>query len=185
MDAFEELLARVKEITGLDGRKASAVAGSLYDRDADAVYSAAQIVREAKKLGYEFEERERVTTDTEPEPEIGPEISMDPARVLSEVYENCPRVLCAKMPTVGRAPNEAYEHFADLIESLPEEVRALLVKLDLYEGKATFWLRDDANEIDRPIGPIDLRGYADAEAIEEAFMALLQRLPRVLAADFN
>lgn len=189
MDPFEELTNRVRELTGLDARKAAAVAGALFDRDENAAYSATDIVREAKSQGYEFEQREPapVPAGAEPEPSIGANISMDPARVLSEVYENCPRVLNFEMPTIGRAPNEllAHEQFAAELEELPPEIRALLVKIDLFEGKATFWLRDEANNIDRPIGPIDLTPYEDEHAMREAFLTLLKRLPLVLAADFN
>jgi hypothetical protein len=189
MDPFEELTNRVRDLTGLDARKAADVAADLYDGNEDGIFSASDIVRSAEKLGFEFEKRapERPATATSDEPQIGANISMDPARVLSEVYEVCPRVLNANMPTLGRAPNELLAHaeFAEELEQLPEEIRALLVKIDLFEGKATFWLRDEANEIDRPIGPIDLTPYEDEHAMRDAFMTLLKRLSRVLAADFN
>jgi hypothetical protein len=57
------------------------------------------------------------------------------------------------------------------------------VKIDVFEGAATFWLRDEANDVDRPIGPIDLNRWISEddtpeqamERIEEAFRTLLTR----------
>jgi len=116
---------------------------------------------------------------------MGPEMTMNPAEVLTEVYMVMPRVLCSKMPKMGRAPAEAQEHFADVLAELPDDIKALLVKIDMLEGQATFWIRDEANDVDRPIGPIDITRYGSERALEEAFNVLLQRMNKILAADFN
>jgi hypothetical protein len=177
---LDALIARIVELTGLNDRAAQVIASALGDGE----HTSGAIVAKATEMGYELPDEKK--------PKVAPgqqthdaHVTMDPARVLDEVYMVMPRVLCANMPTIGKAPNEAYEHFSELIEQLPDEVRALLVKLDLYEGKATFWLRDEANDVDRPIGPIDLRGLESAEAIEDAFLTLMGRLNKVISADFN
>lgn len=190
MEHFDELRARIEALTGLNSRAAGAVAASLlagmHESD-DSVLSAGDIVREAEQLGYEIKRPEGADPAPEPaEPKPAAEVSMNPAEVLSEVYMVMPRVLCTHMPKLGKAPNEAHElGFSELIEQLPEDVQAMLVKIDLYEGQATFWLRDEANEIDRPIGPIDITRYEDGTALQDAFDVLMRRLPLVLAADFN
>lgn len=177
---LDDLIARIVELTGLNEKAARVIASTLGEGE----HTSASIVAQAGELGYELPE------DKQPAVPAGQQthdahVTMDPAVVLDEVYMVMPRVLCANMPRIGKAPNEAYEHFADVIAELPEEVKALLVKLDLYEGKATFWLRDEANDVDRPIGPIDLRGLESVEAIEDAFLTLMKRLPKVISADFN
>lgn len=177
----EQLVERIEALTGLNRRAATCVALSLEDRDANGDWSAADIVHEATALGYEFEKRD--VKGEQGEQTFAAEVSMDPATVLAEIYENSPRVLSANMPAIGRAPTEIQEHVEEL--DLPEDVKALLVKVDMFEGKATLWLRDEANEVDRPIGPIDLTRYTDGNALHQAFEALLKRLPKVLAADFN
>lgn len=192
MDGFDELRDRVKALTGLNDRAAQAVAVSMLadaKGNTDFPPTDSHIVREAEALGYDFERPEGVVDEPEP---WAAEITMDPAIVLSEVYENSPRVLCAQMPRIGKAPDELQQLDPDLIEQLPDEVRALLLKIDVFEGKATFWMRDEANDLDRPIGPIDLRRYSSGTELMEGVMALLQRdangvlrLDRVISADFN
>lgn len=181
MDPFDELVERVKSLVGLNGRAASQVAGEF---DENAPPTAKQIVEKAIELGYE------VTTQPGKDPNppgIGAEISMDPATVLAEVYENCPRVLAVNFPAIGRAPAqlEAHEDLMAEIEQLPEEIRVLLVKIDMADERMTVWLRDEANDVDRPLGPIDLRPYKTGEQLHGALMVLLQRLPLVLRSDFN
>lgn len=179
---LDDLIVRITELTGLNEKAARVIASAL---GTEQEHTSKAIVEMASELGYELAD------DKQPAIPAGQQthaahVSMDPAVVLDEVYQVMPRVLCANMPTIGKAPNEAYEHgFAELIEQLPEDVRAMLVKLDLYEGKATFWLRDEANDVDRPIGPIDLHGLESAEAIEDAFRTLIGRLHKVITADFN
>lgn len=178
---LDDLIVRITELTGLNARAAQMIASALGEGD----HTSKAIVDMAAEMGYELPDDKRATVPAGQQTHAA-HVTMDPAVVLDEVYAVMPRVLCANMPTIGRAPNEAYEHgFGELIEQLPEEVRALLVKLDLYEGKATFWLRDEANDVDRPIGPIDLHGLESAEAIEDAFRTLMGRLDKVIAADFN
>jgi hypothetical protein len=181
MSIFSELVERVQALTNLDAKDATEIAASLW-KDGEN-FTAAEIVDRAIELGYDVE-RKHVKTASAP---LGPDITFDPATVLSEVYENSPRVLCTAMPKLGHAPAELmqYEEFAEDLAQLPEEIRAVLVKIDLFDAKATYWLRDEANAVDRPIGPIDLRRYDSPDALVQALMDLFKRLPLVLAADFN
>src|SRR3954471_21154323 len=78
MDSFEELVGRVKAITGLNGREASVVAMDLTSGESDAVFSAADIARRAEELGYEFEKPE---TLDERKSAPAAEVTMDPAEV--------------------------------------------------------------------------------------------------------
>lgn len=178
MTDFDDLLARVKALTGLEGRDAAKVAFDLADdpRPQD-------IIDKAIELGYDVDKKHGQSGTTTRE--IAPELTMNPAEVLSEVYMTMPRVLCTEMPKMGRAPEEAQAEFSEILEQLPEDVRAMLVKIDMIEGAATFWIRDEANEIDRPIGPIDITRYDSEHALEQAFNTLMQRMNKILAADFN
>lgn len=181
-----KLARRVRALTGLNDRAAAMVAVSLLsEEDLPEEFTASAIVREAESMGYEFERPEGVEVRPDGPPAFAGEVSMDPAVVLAEVYENSPRVLSQNMPAIGKAPDELRELAPELVEQLPEDVLALLVKVDQFEGKATFWLRDEANDVDRPIGPIDLTRYTDGNELREAFETLMKRLPRVLAADMN
>lgn len=178
---IDELASRVEELTGLNARASRNVAITLGEGD----HTSKAIVEHAAELGYEVKPGAAVP-DATPAPTHDAEVTMDPAKVLDEVYMVMPRVLCANMPKIGKAPEAAHEHgFSDLIAELPDDVQALLVKLDVYEGQATFWLRDEANEIDRPIGPIDLKRFDTGEALNAAFQTLMRRLEKVITADFN
>lgn len=129
---------------------------------------------------------------------VGPEISVDPAVVLSEVYGACPRMLSPRtddqgarvdekvyVPKIGRCPTKLQELAGDAIDQLPDHVKALLVKLNIEDAAMTVWLWDEANEIDRPIGPIDLTRYTTGSELREALETLCSRIGRVLAADWN
>lgn len=180
MTDFDELLERVKSLTGLEGRDAAKVAFELEGEPRPQ-----EIIDKAIELGFDVERKhgEKAVAAATPIEEC----TFDPVKVLSEVYMTTPRVMCREMPKMGRAPEELnrYEQFAGIMEELPDEVKAMLVKIDLLEGAATFWIRDEANDIDRPIGPIDLTGYDSEHALEQAFQTLLTRMNKVLAADFN
>lgn len=176
MTDFDELMARVSALTGLEGRDAAKVAFELADDPMPQ-----EIVDKAIELGFDVERKHGQTKTSA----MGAEMTMNPAEVLSEVYMACPRVLMQQTPKMGRAPAEAQEHFPELMASLPEEMKVLLVKVDMLEGAATFWIHDEANDVDRPIGPIDITRYDSQTALEEAFMTLLQRMDKVLAADCN
>lgn len=182
MDPFDELVERVKALTGLNLRASCAIAQDFAE---EYVPSAAEIIERARDLGYDFTAR---TEKPRPlDQSIGAEISMDPATVLAEVYEVCPRVLMANFPCIGRAPTELEAH-PDLmaeIEQLPDEIRVLLAKVNVADEQLTVWLRDEANDVDRPIGPISLRPYRTGQQLHDAIMTLLGRLPRVLRADSN
>lgn len=201
---FGDLLDRVSRLTGLEPEDAFPVAQALWGDD---VPTSAQIVAKAKEMGHDVappaaDARPEMNEPTVEDAMAGMtdeeklhqrmfnalgsiHISLDPAEVLSEVYMVEPRVLQAHMPALGKAPDEAYQFFAEELAALPEDVVAALVKIDLYEGKATYWLRDEANNVDRPIGPIDLSRYPDEGALSAALHEAFKRLPRVLAADFN
>lgn len=186
MDEFEELVSRVKAITGLSGREASVVAMELTEEEPGVVFSAADIARKAKELGYDFEQPEGAQDERKSAPAA--EVTMDPAIVLAEVYRSCPRVLTAELPRVGRAPKDSVFYDAEVqaaIDSLPEEIRVLIAGVDLLNGQVTIELYDEANDVDRKIGPIDLSRYSSARALQDAIHVLIGRLPRVLTADFN
>ena len=92
------------------------------------------------------------------------------------------------MPNVGRAPKESVFYDEDLraqLDALPEHIRVLIGHVSIFEGTVTFTLYDEANDVDRQIGPIDLTRLADGEQLREAIEVLIGRLGRVLAADFN
>jgi hypothetical protein len=113
------------------------------------------------------------------------EVTFDPAVVLEEVFLMCPRVLMSATPVLGRAPDQALELFADELANLPEDIIAALVKINIHEGEVTVWVRDEANDLDRPIGPISIKHMDSESALNDAILTLFKRLPRVLAADTN
>lgn len=188
-DDFEMLLERVKSLTGLAGRDAAKVA---FEFDDPTAVSPQEIVEKAIELGFEVERKHGQAPVVAATPM--PEMTMNPAEVLSEVYMVMPRVLSTEYPKIGRAPAELQQLDPDFVDGLPEEVKALLVKIDMFEGAATFWMRDEANDVDRPIGPINLDRWIDAETdspeqamekLTEAFLTLLRRIDKVITADFN
>lgn len=205
---FGDLLDRVQRLTGADTDAAYSIAKALWDEHGSDVPTAATIVAKAKELGIDVAAPEQdarpdelnmpsaedAMKDMTDEERLHLQVvrnlekincSMDPAEVLSEVYMVEPRVLHQQTPKLGRAPDEAFKYFAKELEDLPDEMIAALVKIDLMDGKATFWLRDDANDVDRPIGPIDLSRYPDEHALASAFDEAFKRLPLIFAADMN
>lgn len=206
MTGFPELLDRVQRLTGLELDDAIKVAKAVWGDGRDDTPTPAEIVSHAETLGFDIapddsppaganepsvedamadmtdEEKMHLRMRTALEP-LG--LSLDPAEVLSEVYMTMPRVLHRETPKLGRAPDEAYKYFSEELNELPEEVIAALVKIDLYEGKATFWLRDEANDVDRPVGPIDVTRYEGMQGLSAALNELFKRLPHVFAADMN
>lgn len=210
MDLFDEVVERVKRLTGLQGRAASAVAMAATD-DAEAraaevnshltgpddpdvqaqpIVTAADIVRAARELGIHVEapSRDASTTDALTLGLRELQLEPDATRVLAEVYKTMPRVLNPEMPRVGRAPKDSVFYNDELqaqIDALPEEVRVLIGGVDLVNGQLTLRLYDEANDLDREIGPIDLTRYESAEQLQRGVETLISRLPRVLASDFN
>ena len=185
---FGELVDRVIEVTGLAPEDAAKVAGELYG--AERAYTEAGIRYAAENLGLTGEQPVQQQERT-PEPQM----TMDPAEVLGEVYRACPRCLPKQeghdrvyMPRVGRAPKESVFYSDELraqLDALPEHIRVLIGHVSVFEGTVTFTLYDEANDVDRFIGPIDLTRFADGEQLREAIEVLIGRLGRVLAADFN
>lgn len=185
---FGELLDKVIAVTGLAPDDAMKVAQELYG--AERAYTDAGIRYAAERLGLVNTEPVQAPQRT-PEPQM----TMDPAEVLSEVYRACPRCLPKQdghegvyMPRVGRAPKESVfydEALREQIEALPEHIRVLIGNVSIFDGTVTFTLYDEANDVDRHIGPIDLTRFNTGAELREAIEVLIGRLGRVLAADFN
>ena len=178
---FGELVDKVIDITGLEPTDAAKVAGELFG--AERAYTDAGIRYAAEKLGLSAEPVQAPAQRT-PEKQM----TMNPAEVLAEVYRCCPRVLTHTMPKVGRAPKESVFYDDDLqaqIDALPEHIRVLIGGVNIVDGTITFTLYDEANDLDRTIGPIDLSRFTDGDELHEAIGVLIGRLARVLAADFN
>ena len=80
---------------------------------------------------------------------------------------------------------EKLDELRDEAESEGNSVFAALTALDLNAMQATVWIYDEANGIDRPIGPIDLTRYSGPQAFQEGLGALMARARFVLTADWN
>lgn len=182
-----ELVDKVMALLGCDAADAFKVAQTLYSPERED-YSDDVIAYAGANLGVKAEAGE------EPAPPDAPlaEITMDPAEVLRQVYLMCPRLVPADedgkvhMPVIGRAPQEE-AHAIDpaFLEQLPEEIRVLLMELDVMNGTANVVLYDEANGVDRRLPPIDLTRFTSSEALHEALGVMLKRLPKYLAADWN
>lgn len=193
---FDELLDRVIEVTGLGMRPAAKVANELYEDEAQA-YTSEGIRYAAAKLGLADESAPPRTLEQRLAGALGRiNCEADPAQVLKHVYRECPRMLPLQAghlgvypPRIGRAPKESVfydDEIREWISELPENVRVLLGAIDLYQGTLTITLYDEANDVDRHVGPIDLTQFEDAHhAFTDAIMELLKRLPRVIASDWN
>lgn len=183
MSDFDELVDRVKALTGLESRDAFRVADAL---DADLV-SAPDIVEKAIELGFDIERKhdpDAAPVNDQPLPEI----STNPVEVLAAMYRECPRVLAHNVPVVGRVPKESLfydEDVQEMLKALPENLRLLIGSIDIYNGTLTVTLYDEANDLDRKIGPIDLERFDTQDQLETAIRVLLGRLHLVLAADSN
>lgn len=196
---YGELVDRVIEVTGLSPEDASKVATEIHG--AERMYTESGIRYIAHELGFDGRAEEPVQAPARTfEQAFGDllermHLEPDPAQVLKHVYRECPRLLPKQdghvgvyPPRIGRAPKESVFYTDELraaINELPEEVRLLIGRLDLYDGSLTITLYDEANDVDRHIGPIDLARYESANGIHDAIMELLGRLPRVIAADWN
>jgi hypothetical protein len=153
--------------------------------DPTRVFSAADIVRRGREARLRVREAGRGERQAE---RAGGEVTMDPVEVLAQVYRTCPRVLTQEIPRVGRAPKDSVfydEELQAMIDALPEEIRVLIAGVDLVNGEVNVTLYDEANDVDRTIGPLSLDRYDSRHALEEALRVLIARLPRVLSSDFN
>lgn len=183
--SFSEFLERIQALTGLGARDAARVAFEFGPED---LPSPTQIVDAANELGYDVEVKhdgpEPAPEDTPP---LGPDINMNPGEVVGHVYLACPRVQMEEVPRMGKAPiqHEMSEEVHAMLDQLPPDISAAIVDVNVLDGKATFWVHDEANVIDRPIGPIDITRYTTGDALMGAFTDLLRRINKVLAADTN
>lgn len=180
-----ELIDRITSLLGLEGEDAFKVAQEVYS-PGRADYSEDILRYAATKLGLLSE-----PVQTAPATPM-PEMTMDPAEVLREVYLMCPRLVPADedgkvhIPKLGRAPqDEEHKIPEELLEQLPEDVRVLLFSLDVFNGTADVTFYDEANGVDRTMPTIDLTRYGSADALNEAITTLLGRMPKYLAADWN
>lgn len=180
-----ELIDRVMALTGADAPEAMQVANTLWQGDRD--YTDSEIQYAAQHLGIGASEEPVQTVQTPM-----PEMTMDPAEVLRQVYLACPRLVPADedgkthIPRVGRAPQEEQHALPEeLLAGLPEHIKVLLMKVDVIEGTMTPVFYDEANGVDRALGSIDLTRYSTPEQLEAALTVLLKRLPRVLSSDWN
>ena len=202
-DTFNELVTRIESITGLGRRQASTVAIALTDEESDSIPTAAQIVDTAVELGYDVDVKHaRKAAREHGDTSFAPDVEMDPNEVFAQVHMANPgRLIPAtdgevKMPRIGLAPQEAMrmmddeareklDELRDEAESEGNSVFAALTALDLNAMQATVWIYDEANGIDRPIGPIDLTRYSGPQAFQEGLGALMARARFVLTADWN
>jgi hypothetical protein len=173
-----ELIDRVLHVTGLDPPDAMRLANELWQGERD--YTNREIAYAASKIA---------TGEPEaPTPE--PEMTLDPAEVLAQVYKLCPRVLCQHVPRLGRAPKDSRffreQDVDELLAGLPDETKLLIGAFDLVNGRLTITMYDEANDLDRDVGPLDLARYRSSEELDAAIRVLVSRLQsRVLPADFN
>lgn len=186
-----ELVDRIVQTIGCSAADAMSVAGELWTEDRD--YTNREIGYVASKLGVGPED----ASEPAPEkPELEPELEMDPATVLKLMYRSCPRALpvgedgLVHVPRIGRAPRESPfftgEDADELLAGLPDETKLLIGAVDIIGRKLTVTLYDEANDVDRDVGPLDLDRYANAGELDRAIRVLLSRLQsRVLPADFN
>lgn len=184
-----ELLDLVERTLGCDAADAFRVAKEIHV-DGREEYSEDVIRYAAVKLGVEAHVAGDEPVQAPPSPM--PEVTMDPAEVLREVYLACPRCVPADadgkvhMPEIGRAPQEEQHAIpAEILDGLPEHVRLLLMEIDVFNGEVTAVFYDKANGVDRKMPPIDLTRFNSAEQLNEALDVLLRRLPRIIAADWN
>lgn len=200
-DTFNELVTRIEGITGLGRRQASTVAIALTDEDSDSIPTAAQIVDAAAELGYDVDiKHARKAAREHGDTSFAPDVEMDPEAVFAQVHlANPGRLIPAtdgkvSLPRIGLAPEQAMRMMDDEAREKLEELRAeadsegvfaALTALDLGAMEATVWIYDEANGIDRPIGPIDLTRYSGPQAFERGLQALMARARFVLTADWN
>lgn len=194
---FGDLIDRVMAVAGVPPDAAYTVANDLWTAagspdDMDEPPTVGNIVDAARKLGVDVDvqasERSQAAEGEPAERVPLPELTMDPAEVLAEVYKKCPRVMAFETPRLGQVPDEAREKFPQEIEELldlDDEVKAMIGKFDLFENTLTFTVRDEANDIDREIGPIDLGRFRNTKALERGLNVFVDRLGKNLAADMN
>lgn len=182
-----ELIDRVQLLVGCSPQDAFRVASELHV-DGRTDYSDDVIKYAAVKLSVGAAEQD----EDAPAPTPLPEISMNPAEVLREVYLACPRCVPADddgkvhLPKIGRAPvEEQHEIDPEFLEGIPEHVRVLLLDLNVFNAEANVVFYDEANGVDRRMPPIDLTRFESMDELGDALDVLLKRLPRVIAADWN
>lgn len=193
-----ELVDKVAQTIGCSAADAMKVAAELFTEDRD--YTNREIAYVASKLDVGPEDVAEPVPD---KPELEPELEMDPAKVMKLMYRACPRAIAVNrdgvpddvdvpvhMPRIGRAPKESpffnEDDVDELLAGLPDETKLMIGAVDLVGRKLTVTLYDEANDVDRDVGPIDLDRYENAAQLNRAINVLMSRLQsRVLPADFN
>lgn len=182
-----ELIDHVLLHMGCESGEAMQIANTLWQGDRD--YTDSEIEYVAASLGIDRPGDEPV--QTEPSTPM-PEMTMDPADVLRQVYLACPRLVPADedgkvhIPRIGRAPQEEQHAIPEeFLAGLPEHVKVLLLSVNIIDGTMTPVFYDEANGVDRALGSIDLTRFSTPEQLNAALDVLLKRLPRVLASDWN
>lgn len=186
-----ELIDKVMADTGLDAPRAMQVATELYTPDREEPYTNREIVYAATRLGLMDEDDPLQPTPATAEEAVARdqgELLTDPGEILAEVARVMPRVMVNEFPRIGKRPKdrELPPDVEDMIAELPEEVRLLILDIDLFGAEASITLYDEANDVDRVVGPIDLSRYESGDALRTAITTLLTRLQsKVLRADHN
>lgn len=194
---FGDLIDRVMAVAGVAPDAAYKVANELWTAagspdEMDEPPTVGNIVDAARRLDVDVDvaasERSQAAEGEQTDRAPLPELTMDPAEVLLEVYKKCPRVMAFETPRLGQMPDEFREHLpreAEEILDLDDEVKAMIGKIDVFENSLTFTVRDEANDIDREIGPIDLGRFKNTKALERGLSVFVDRLGKNLAADMN
>lgn len=180
----------VRTLPHLEPPAAFVVANEMWQGERD--YTNREVLYAASKLGVVDPPEPVVTAPPAPEPEM----TMDPVEVMKELYRCCPRALPADadgrihVPRIGRAPKDSPffqgEAAHEYLDQLPDDIKLLIGRIDLVNSRVTITLYDEANDVDRDVGPLDLTRYDSSAELERAIRVLLSRLQsRVLPADWN
>lgn len=183
-----ELIDRVMTLLGCDADAAFKVAQEVYSPGRDD-YSDDVLRYAANAVGVGEDEGEEPVQTA---PEMMPEMTMDPVEVLRQVYLACPRCVPADedgkvhVPRIGRAPQEEQHAIPqEILDELPDHVKLLLMQIDVFNAEANVVFYDEANGVDRRMPAIDLTRYGSGEDLRAGIDALLSRIQRVVAADWN
>ncbi len=190
-----EFVDRITMLTGLSAKDAMLVAGELYVDESTPEPTQRGVQYAVSMLGLASEPEPAPVPAAPPTLEErlsealrSNHLEPDPAKVLMHVYRGCPRALTVKEPVIGRVPKDSVFHtteLTELLDQLDDDVRLLIGSIDMHNGEASITMYDEANDLDRTIGPIAIDEFGGIEQLQDAVDKLLARLPRVLAADLN